>query len=408
LQPSTMTLHRITPLLFLLIACGGGEAPAVHAGRKSTPAGDEGGSSGSAGKASARAGAGGSGKGATSGSEANDGPGDPMSSGDAGDPTWSGDAGDPTPRGDAGDPMTNGGVGGSTPIGEPEDLSSRALLSPDRVYLFGELTEGQCGTYAIADIEAPNQGLVGFDCYISRASARIDPKTGRMFYQVMQPNGVREFHCDSHCVYPSSADGYPLDPAANDPLVSNLSCAHTVGLEIGPDGAMAYQCFDATETVGGWYDADGNLLYMGDAYIRHLGYDWLAFATGKLVDFKQHTEIPIVGLPDRTVHAIRAIPDGFYVALAGEGLGEDQLWKVVASGEATMLGSYAAPPAGLEMWLADAALTPDGALFQATRRTGTFDDFIIRRTIDGTSEVVYTETDKTIVKMHASPLFTGP
>ena len=53
-------------------------------------------------------------------------------------------------------------------------------------------------------------------------------------------------------------------------------------------------------------------------------------------------------------------------------------------------------------------LDKSGAFFQIGRGQGDFEDIIVRRDMQGGSEVVYTETTTPLVKIHISGLITGP
>jgi hypothetical protein len=100
-------------------------------------------------------------------------------------------------------------------------------------------------------------------------------------------------------------------------------------------------------------------------------------------------------------------PDGFLVAI-GVTFSQPQLWRVPASGAAQLIGIYPALPANISQ-SQEGKLDRTGRLFEIARDTSvTFRDVIVRRTIGGTSDVVYTEATNPMVKLHISGLVTGP
>jgi hypothetical protein len=111
-----------------------------------------------------------------------------------------------------------------------------------------------------------------------------------------------------------------------------------------------------------------------------------------------------------TPRAIRATDGGFrfVVSVSGTALpsyGEEHLWEIDSTGATTELGTYPAWPESLQP--ADYALSADGALYEMAFGSDGF-DVIVRRTIEGTSDIVYTEANHPFVKVHISSLFTGP
>lgn len=88
------------------------------------------------------------------------------------------------------------------------------------------------------------------------------------------------------------------------------------------------------------------------------------------------------------------------------------LWLIRADSAAELTGLYPPPPAGTILRTqvrGSTVLSADGELFSiATESANPGRDLIVRRTIDGTSEIVYDEDDDPLVKLHASSLVTGP
>jgi hypothetical protein len=156
--------------------------------------------------------------------------------------------------------------------------------------------------------------------------------------------------------------------------------------------------------------------------LAHVGYGNLALARAllpisrledpRIVDLADQSTLPVHGLPDRHVAAIRALePSGFLVSIqAAEGPapgGIWELWEISAAGDATRRGEYPPFPAEV-MPQADAKLDPTGVLFQFAKGPNDVDDVIVRREVGGTTAVVYSEEDKPFVQIHSSGFISGP
>ena len=118
---------------------------------------------------------------------------------------------------------------------------------------------------------------------------------------------------------------------------------------------------------------------------------------------------PIRGLPYGFIDAVRAEPSGKFVAAIRPDSGgmSESLWEIDKSGAATLRGRYSPPPSPT-LHPFPAQLEPGGALLQFGHGPGVFEDVIVRRTIDGRAEVVYSEAWGPLVKIHISGLITGP
>jgi hypothetical protein len=85
-----------------------------------------------------------------------------------------------------------------------------------------------------------------------------------------------------------------------------------------------------------------------------------------------------------------------------------ELWQIDFDGGTRVLGAYPPPPANQNATY-QAKLDGEGALFEmASDTSASFRDTIIRRTLDGGSDVVYSEGWKPLLKIHISSLVTGP
>ncbi|HTN88377.1 MAG TPA: hypothetical protein VL242_32070, partial [Sorangium sp.] len=114
------------------------------------------------------------------------------------------------------------------------------------------------------------------------------------------------------------------------------------------------------------------------------------------------------------LHTVRArAPDSFLLVLESEHPTDDggsqELWEVDGDGAATRLGAFPPLPAGaMQVSAYTSKLDGCGALLQFGGGPGVLEDVIVRRHIDGASEVVYTEARAPLVKIHVSALVTGP
>src|SRR5690349_3596612 len=103
----------------------------------------------------------------------------------------------------------------------------------------------------------------------------------------------------------------------------------------------------------------------------------------RIVDLASASSVPIVGLPNAPLLAVRALaPDAFRVALAGQGDGTAELWQIDATGTATFVGSYPPLPAGYTVTPffphEHHALEATGALLQIGEGPMVFQDVIVR------------------------------
>ena len=285
-------------------------------------------------------------------------------------------------------------------------------LDPAQVYLWGTLQES-VSYGALALVSSPKRYLVGFDSSLDGRFAKL--VNGTVFYE--WSDQVRQFASDGSYSEPLSEIEYPKDPLLNDPLIET-PCPSGDGLfafHMNFEGRMVYGC----SLIGGggfidWYE-DGTLL------LERAGIDGLA--AGDVAISEQTGPVSIIDLASGEEYDVEAIT-GYLMAFRGHGDGFhavenrggvlDILWQVSADGSAEKLGEYPAPPDGIfhptsAAFARQGALSPEGALFQISRRDGDGQvDVIIRRTVDGTSEIVYDEADDPYVKIHISSLLTGP
>jgi hypothetical protein len=161
----------------------------------------------------------------------------------------------------------------------------------------------------------------------------------------------------------------------------------------------------------GWSDTDGKHLYPenGDPLL-YLGYGDLALTKTRVIDLATGTG-PIIDRPAGIIHAIRAVPpDKFWIALRLNAEPSEALLEVSRDGLVKQLGTFPNPPSGIVV-AGRGRLDKHGALYQLTTRRSdtTVEDIVMRRDIDGTFDVVYSEGANPLVRVgSASPLITGP
>lgn len=294
------------------------------------------------------------------------------------------------------------------------DCAALLPLDPGEIYLVGTLEEGACGRNALAHWSDPNTALVGFDC-------ESDPTAGvirgwdnaLLLHDTFGP--LRVFRPDGCIVDGSQA--YPVNPGDNDELVT-FPCGYVQSSNaraiLAPRGHEAFEC-----TEGTWHASNGSILYSGDAlgdgYV--MAYEGDLFLTiGGVFDIAAQTLYPFDGPPrlsfDRSISrfiASRVYDLGFWVVIGNyDGFEQAELWYIDSFGQGTPMGPYPPPPPGTS-FLSPATLTRDGTLFQFAKDVANLDnDLIIRRSVNGLSEIVYEEASNPLVRVHISGLITGP
>ena len=278
---------------------------------------------------------------------------------------------------------------------------ARSRLDPNAVYLAGTLTEGSCGRTAIAKVESPNEALVGFGC-LDRPGI-IDPATGHLLYWT-NSGQLREFQCDNGCAFWSDDDTYPYDPARNDPEVSLSVCSdgkEAKAIRIAPDGFRLFRCGEIE-----WHDENGALVYLGD--LDELGPGLIGLVRSDAIDLMSGR--PLGRFPGKPESA-RATETGFLALITKttieDHLGLPELWELSLDGHVEKLGSF--PPAAQdEARIIGGILDGAGRLYMQSTSDSGRTDIVERLTITGEREIVYTEADDPVVKLHADYLVTGP
>lgn len=286
------------------------------------------------------------------------------------------------------------------------DDVAAGLLDPAEVYLVGTLSEGSCGRDALAHPSRPDVAVVGFDCYFDSRSARItDARV--LVYENTFEDVVREFECDG-CPAWTPPDPYPAVPLANDPIVRTRPCIRVQTFLVSPGSELLYRCEDFA-----WYRDESTPVALPDrTYPVRYGRAGsvlldAGYRTLEVFDLGAGTGIRVT-TPDCERRAVRALePSGFGIVFSCGSSDASwlELWTVGDDGDLALVGRYPPPPGGYRDGAE--ALAADGALLHITRGPD-FDDAVVRRTIGGVSEVVYSESTLPPVRLHISGLVTGP
>lgn len=315
---------------------------------------------------------------------------------------------DMPPVSDGGEPAAGGAGAGSGPV---ED--ELGVFDPNEVYLYGTLIEGTSGKEAVAHWSKPDLYTIGFPRGVDVFSLQL--WKGRLLYSISGVPGIRSFKAERKTSIEETALTYPEMPEANDPIVSTPPCLAEDGpgptqFLTSPDDRLIYRCPDLA-----WYE-DGELVYDDpnmDKPNAVFGYDGLVL-------FSRNVGMTVLNLADGqsqsvaaspAVVALRAHPDGFHAALISRDpldpkYNAPELWLIPPNGQAMKIGAYELHPEGLFESALTAKLASNDELFSRTYQGNT--DVVVRRTLDGMSEQVYSEADDPRVKMHMSTLFTGP
>jgi hypothetical protein len=276
----------------------------------------------------------------------------------------------------AGGSTGEGGEGTSGSGGSSAGPGLGGEIDPNEVYFSGTLIEGNNSFGAIANVRDPNIAILGFSGRLAGMSVEF---LGReLIYQEVVTDVMLLFTPD-RISGAGALETYPQMADANDMVVSS-PCVQGVNRMVrfmtGPDAKLVFECADG-------YYYDGELLPTGDGELYALGYDDLALSSDGILDLSDGSVIPIEGGAVGGL-AARAYEGGFY-AVSG-GAEEPSLWDVTASGRATNLGTY--PPLDGTDLPETARLGPDQSLYNLV-----VGEEIIRRTVDGDREIIYSEAD---------------
>ncbi len=274
------------------------------------------------------------------------------------------------------------------------------VFDPGSVYLFGTVSPGSCGRSAMAHWSDPDVASAGFDCYANESGAKIR-FDGTLLYTNTFEDELREFHCDG-CPAWDPSQSYPGNVLANDTVVDTSPCdpddwSNNLNSFLpSPTGQLLYSC------GGTWYE---NGISRAVSSPLSFGHDHRVLSEDEVYDLQTQTSTPIVGLPNGSILASRAQPQGFWVAVSQTLYPE--LWYVDFNGQTSLVGVYPDVPQSTSAY-AIGRLDRNGQLFQEGNGPAVFEDVVIRRNINGLADVVYTEATNPSVQLHISSLVTGP
>lgn len=293
------------------------------------------------------------------------------------------------------------------------------VLDPNEVYVAGPIYMGNCGGggEVLAHWSDLDHVVMGFECYSLPELGQVQPSDGHLVYKA-DSGSYREFRCDG-CPFQGTL---PQNPIVNDPLVPTLGCGAQANpypwLLVAPDGPPLHTCLAATP--GPWFDPTGNIVFQSnnpDPYDApmHLGYGGIAITESfKLIDLTTSTVITPIGLPLTERFAVRALPppDAFLVVLGHDmtmGLdGSQDVWKIDRNGVMTLVGPL--PPLPFYTQISGSQPTVidgHGAVFQFGLHSQD-GDVVLRRTVGGTSDIIFSLKDKHTIMFAGIGLVTGP
>lgn len=317
--------------------------------------------------------------------------------------------------------VDGGGIDGSV---LPSTCASAAdTFDRDAVYLLGSVPGAACSPSAVAALSSPDVESVGFGCGVDAQSVAIRPQDGRLVYLDGEGGRLLVFRKDDYS-YDSGTDSctYPANPASNDQVLATTQCSGSLG---GPSNFLFapdregfwYTCTNAS---GLWFDEGHNMV---DAVgtlsplLRGYGGSMLAGprdSPRELVlsvgDGTSETGIGTGLSEEGRVLAMRALDDGFWIALQNDGESSVERLLVGLDGSVASEGDYPALPANVSFDAAGAghALDASGALYAAVvdRRAGAAVGGVVKLALGGASEVVYSESDAPVVTTEGAALVT--
>jgi hypothetical protein len=308
--------------------------------------------------------------------------------------------------------MGDAGTDATGAAGAPNPVKIFAFQESE-IYIWGTLTPGSAYHEAIAHYADPNRYLVGF----YQADNRSGVVSGDRLVYWGDDSRPHRFEPEGAWTAPPQYIKYPANPESDDPLVETPECEKVSRVLFNAAGRMIYNCYLAAETAYVWFDGTQRLYVAKDDTNGLLALGANDIALGSWAGFYTldlnvpETKHPVTAIKNGQL-AIRGHADGFRLVENVANVGT--LWQVSPDGSAEKLGVYPDMPAGFHATYFDAgtkqnALGPDDALYSVTYHNlggGPTGDAIIRRKIDGTSEIVYDEVDKPLV--YSLALFTGP
>jgi hypothetical protein len=177
---------------------------------------------------------------------------------------------------------------------------------------------------------------------------------------------------------------------------------------VSPEGQIIHGCDYR------WFDDHGRQIYEWN--IHAFGHSSQALTDTGVLDLVDLSVTAFVGLPNTfpatsPLLTARVADDGYLAVLGSEDPNTAELWHIAASGAASLVGTYPPLPAGETIahnTYPDAKLDASARLYQSALNQPSYRSTIVRRSVDGTSEIVYDVANKPLLQLDVSGLFTGP
>lgn len=301
--------------------------------------------------------------------------------------------------------------------------SSTDTFDRNAVYLLGSVPGASCSPSAVAALSSPDVQSVGFGCDADARSAAIRPSDGRLVY-IDGDGRLLVFRKDAYSYDAGTAACvYPADPGSNDQVIATTACnslgAPSEFLFAPDEDDYWYTCTNAS---GLWFDEThqrANEVGTRPPLLRGYSNSMLAGpSTGELSSPRElvlivngnETAIGTGLSEEGRVLAMRAIDDGFLIALQSDGEGAVERLLVGLDGSVASEGEYPALPANVTFDAAGAgnALDSSGALYMSVvdRRQGQAYAGVAKLELGGAATVVYTESDAPVVTTEGAALIT--
>jgi hypothetical protein len=270
-------------------------------------------------------------------------------------------------------------------------------FDPGHVHLLGWIGEAAAGHPALWDLGAddPSPRIALPSGGLPTAVALSAPDRF-MFYvsggvlRVMQPETW------------TPGAPYPADGAADDPTLPTPPCARVADVLVSADGRRLHRCDDRARL----YDARGESAGVDADQVLGLGTDGqLVLRRGDRLVL-QRSLVDAVPIPEPgpdEVRAVRAVPNGFWLAT------ETQLLRLDLSSTVTVAGDYAPTPSVIDP-RPPYALDARGNLHHLAARCASCPaDRVVRRSLRGPVEVILRDQDDPPVRVSGEArLVTGP